>query len=364
MSRRPLFRSAAAKCEPYDLALLDMAMPRMDGLELAGIVSSDPRLSSVRLLLLSSVSIEAEVAAEAGFVARLTKPVRLSSLYEAIENAVMPVTPKDATTPSAPPRPAGGSRGTLLVVEDHAINQEVAKGILAKLGFGCDVAGDGIEALAALERRTYDAVLMDCNMPEMDGFEATVEIRRREAGLRHVPIIAMTAAAMVEDRQRCIAAGMDDYVSKPVKALDLEMVLNRWLVGGQSTPEPASDAAGPVADMVLDAAQVDGLRQLAEASGEPHFLRNLVDDFLDKAGSQMTALREAAAREDEVALRAVAHGLRGTSATMGASGVAAACQTLEDAARRGELAGPEGLDRIARELERAATALDLQAPAR
>jgi PAS domain S-box-containing protein len=355
-------RLAAAESSPYELALLDMAMPEMDGMELAAIVSSDPELCSVRLLLLSSVSVDADAAAEAGFVARLTKPVRLSSLYDAMVRAVAPPA-EDAMSVPAPTTGANpGYRGTLLVVEDHAINQEVAKGIVAKLGYGCDVASNGVEALVALERRTYDAVLMDCNMPEMDGFQATVEIRRREGGERHVPIIAMTAAAMAEDRGRCIAAGMDDYVSKPVKERHLEAVLNRWALGGGAVPDRETCGTSPDGD-VLDATQFDGLRRLATASGDTSFLRNLIDQYLDIAWSELAKLREADARGDAPALLALAHGLKGTSATMGACGVANACESLEDSARRGEMPGPQGLDRVATALEQAATALHLGAPA-
>jgi len=130
------------------------------------------------------------------------------------------------------------ARGSLLVVEDNVINQEVAKGIAAKLGYSCDVAGDGIEALEALERRGYDAVLMDCHMPNMDGYQATEEVRRREAGRRHVPIIAMTAGALREDRARCIEAGMDDYLTKPVRLRQLEAMLNGWTAGGDAADEP------------------------------------------------------------------------------------------------------------------------------
>ncbi len=359
-------RAAAAASSPYDLALLDLAMPGMDGLELAAIVSCDPELCSVPMLLLSSVSIEAEAAADAGFVARLTKPVRLAALYDALLNTIAPEARQEPPTgPSPLPAPSAGSRGTLLVVEDHAINQEVAKGILAKLGFGCDVAGDGREALAALERRSYDAVLMDWHMPEMDGFQATVEIRRREAGRRHVPIIAMTAGALAEDREKCLAAGMDDYVSKPVKEKDLESVLNRWLVGAPSTTTATTHPQGgspESTDEVLDAVQFDGLRRLAAASGDPSFLRTLVDNYIDDAESQIEELRQAAARGDAPALLAVAHGLRGTSATIGAAGVATACQSLENSAVRGEIDGAGGLDRVAGELRRAKKALLLGAP--
>ncbi len=196
----------------------------------------------MRLLLLSSIPVEAEAAARAGFEARLTKPVRLSSLYDALVRAVAP-SPTEAAGAVVPSLTAArGSRGMLLVVEDNAINQEVAKGMAAKLGFGSDVAANGVEALEALERRSYDAVLMDCHMPEMDGFEATAEIRRREAGRRHVPIIAMTAGALAEDRERCLAAGMDDYLSKPVKGRALEAVLDRWLA---ATRDKGRDGVAP-----------------------------------------------------------------------------------------------------------------------
>jgi two-component system sensor histidine kinase/response regulator len=224
-----LLRAAAGAGHPYDLALVDMAMPGMDGLELARTISADPALRSVRLVLLSSLIVGSEEAAQAGFSARLTKPARLSQLQAAILRAAAP---PQASAPAARPRPApapGQTLGRLLIVEDNAINQAVAKGIVAKLGYDCDVAGNGFEALEALGRRRYDAVLMDCQMPEMDGFEATARIREGPEPARDVPIVAMTASALVEDRDRCLEAGMDDYLSKPIKSADLDTILHRLL---------------------------------------------------------------------------------------------------------------------------------------
>ena len=242
---------AAADGHPYDVALVDMAMPGMDGLELATTISADPELSSVRLLLLSSMPVEAQEAARAGFLVRLTKPARLSDLYDALVWAFSPTARDTAAIGDEPPPPppVAGSKGHLLIVEDNAINQVVAKGLAAKLGYGADVAGNGLEALEALERRTYDAVLMDCQMPEMDGYETTVEIRRRGVGATPVPIIAMTAGALVEDRERCLAAGMDDYVTKPVKRAELERVLSGCLSrGGPACAGPAIAEAPSPAD--------------------------------------------------------------------------------------------------------------------
>ena len=236
-------RRAADAGHPYDLALLDMAMPGMNGLELARTVTTDPTLRSVRLILLSSLIVGSEEAARAGFRACLMKPARLSQLHDAILRAIAPPAVKP---PVAPPLPSGAhlTRGRLLVVEDNAINQAVAKGIVAKLGFDCDVAGNGVEALQALARRRYDAVLMDCQMPEMDGFEATAEIRRGPAPTNCVPIVAMTAGALVEDRDRCLAAGMDDYMAKPIKAGDLDAILSRVLLPRVGAAEVAVHRRG------------------------------------------------------------------------------------------------------------------------
>jgi len=356
-----LLRHAVAEANPYVAALVDMAMPGMDGMDLARIVTSDPELAATRLLLLSSVDVDAEAAARAGFLDRLTKPVRLSQLYGAVAHAIVPPDPVRKSGNPALPAVAPGSRGTLLIVEDHAINQEVAKGIAAKLGYLCDVAGDGIEALAALGRRSYDAVLMDCHMPEMDGFQATAEIRRREGGRRHIPIIAMTAAALVEDHEKCLAVGMDDYLSKPVKGGQLDAVLSRWLDNG--TPGPAGEAAEPPpspGDGVLDLDQFDGLRQLATTSLDPSFLPGLVDQYLEDAVAQLTVLKAAAQRRDAAGQRSAAHGLKGSSATMGATAMAAACAVLESAARDGVVAEQQDVVRISAELERAAAALRAQ----
>jgi CheY-like chemotaxis protein len=221
---------AAAAGDPYDLALLDFCMPRMDGLELAGRISRDPGLGATGLVLLTSaMDVTLEQADAAGISACLTKPVRLSQLHEALQN----VTGEARRTPGpaeALPAPASTSRGHLLVVEDNATNQLVAVGILQNLGFTSEVASNGLEALQALDREHFDGVLMDCHMPVMDGYAATGQIRQDEGGSRHTPIIAMTAGAVQGDRERCLAAGMDDYISKPVTPHDLDDVLARWLM--------------------------------------------------------------------------------------------------------------------------------------
>ena len=233
-------RHAAGEGRPYDIAVVDMAMPGMDGIELGRVITADPVLRSVRLLLLTSVTVGAE-AARAGYTKSLTKPARLSQLYEAMVRAL--ATRPDEAPPKTPTAPAitPGSKGRLLIVEDNAINQVVARAMVAKLGYSCDVAGNGREALAASDLRHYDAILMDVHMPEMDGYEATSEIRRREAGRPPVPIIAMTAGALVEDRARCLDAGMDDYLIKPVKTSDIERMLTRWLPDSgrvRNSPDP------------------------------------------------------------------------------------------------------------------------------
>jgi signal transduction histidine kinase/DNA-binding response OmpR family regulator len=220
---------------PYALAMLDVQMPGMDGLELARAIKSDPTLSALRLVLLSSIGQRGEgaTARHTGIAASLTKPIRQSQLYNCLTTVLGP--------PAAPPAVSLGThhrlveiqahvRARVLVVEDNVVNQKVAVRILEKLGSRVDVVANGHEALEALSRIAYDLVFMDCQMPEMDGFEATVALRAREVQTGgHLPIIAMTANAMQGDRERCLAAGMDDYVPKPVKSEELATILHRWI---------------------------------------------------------------------------------------------------------------------------------------
>ena len=209
-------------------------MPAMDGLELARHIKDSPELSGTHLVVLTSTDVTSAELDSAHISAHLNKPVRSAQLHDCLSRVLQPAArvPCPDETGSVERRQPG--RGRVLVVEDNAINQLVARGLLDRLGFVSDLAGNGHEALAALERTTYAAVLMDCQMPEMDGYTATAEIRRREGAARHIPIIAMTAGALAGDEERCLAAGMDAYLPKPIDSLQLEAVLARWVVGETS----------------------------------------------------------------------------------------------------------------------------------
>ncbi len=233
-------RQAAERGEPFDLAIVDMHMPEMDGLQLARSIKADERISSTRLVLLTSMGRrgDAKMAQEAGFSAYLTKPIRQSQLIDCLVLVLAGAGFRDSQTDGSPAplvtthivtEARASLRGHVLLVEDNPVNQKVAVKMLEKLGCRVDVAGNGKEAVAALERIRYALVFMDCQMPEMDGFEATKLIREREGPDRHTPIIAMTANAMAEDRDNCLNAGMDDFISKPVTAQILASVLNSWL---------------------------------------------------------------------------------------------------------------------------------------
>ena len=219
---------AAERGAPYALCLLDLCMPDMDGLELAAQITGNTALSDVRLVLLTSVpDVTVEQARAVGISLRLTKPVQLSRLHTALQEVSQT---RRAISGVAVPagREAPSSRGHVLVVEDNDVNQLVAVGILEHLGYTTEVAGNGREALAAHARTRFDAMLMDCQMPEMDGYAATQEIRRLEGRGARTPIIAMTAGVSEGEREHCLVAGMDDYVSKPVSPKDLGAALMRW----------------------------------------------------------------------------------------------------------------------------------------
>ena len=361
-----MMQEAVSRGEHYDAAILDMQMPDMDGMELARKIKEDPDLADTKLVLLTSLihrNLRQE-AIEAGINVHLTKPVRQSELYDALATVMgspheEPPSASEEITSFEKPESGEKESYKILVAEDNPVNQRVAVRMLAKLDYEVDLASDGVEALELFLRSPYDAVLMDCQMPELDGYETTAEIRRHEQEGTHVPIIAMTANALQGDRERAIEAGMDDYLSKPVQADQLDEVLRRWIQPSKPLASPvsndsnsASSAPGP-----LDLAVFEGLRELQE-DGEPDLLAELVEMFLEDAASRINSLREAVERDDAEAVEGIGHSLKGSCGNMGVREMQRLSAALQDAGAAGDLSEATGLIQgLQEELERARPAL-------
>jgi CheY-like chemotaxis protein/HPt (histidine-containing phosphotransfer) domain-containing protein len=229
---------------------------------------------------------------------------------------------------------------------------------LQKLGYQADAVANGLEVLKTLEMVPYDVILMDCQMPEMDGFEATAEVRRREGEQRHTPIIAMTANALKGDRERCLAAGMDDYISKPVRTEELAALLQRW-VGGVTvrSHEAVQPAAAEPDTLTLDQ---EKLNELDELSGddEASLVVQMIDLFLADAHPRLAQIREAVEREDAGQLDRVAHALKGSASHFGVQQMVELCAQLEAAGRERQWSGvPDLLSRLLEEFPRVERAL-------
>ena len=347
-----LLHAAAIDGDPFELALLDMCMREMNGLQLATTVSADLALAATHLALLTSaVNVDTGHARDAGIVAVLSKPVRQTQLYDTLVRLVAPRTPPQPAQPAASRR---ASRGRVLVVEDNPVNQIVAVGIMERLGYQADVAANGVAALAAVAKNEYLAVLMDCQMPEMDGFQATAELRRRESVDSHLPIIAMTASVVDGDRQRCLAAGMDDYVTKPVKPADVSAALDRWLNDGATRVPPATAAASR--DEILDSNRIRLLFEMGENPGS--LLARLVALFTAEAPEMIAALHDATDAGDLTAVGAHAHRLSGSAANLGATRLSAQCCDLQTATAAGVADTALLLNEIDTELARVVDALE------
>ena len=328
-------REAARRSEPFDLGILDMKMPGMDGLTLARVIRDDVAIPSLRLVLLTSLGQQGEgaEAARAGLSAYLTKPFDENELRECLAQ-VLTERPSSEKLPLVTrhtlleARPVEGLR--VLVAEDNEVNQKVLVRTLEKLGCRVDVADDGVEAAAACRQHVYDAVFMDVHMPTLDGFGATEEIRRAEAGRHRTPIVAMTASAMEGDRQRCLDIGMDDYMSKPMGPEALSAVLARWArtpgvtAGARPTEE---EGEGPIDRTVLAS-----LRRI-DPTGD--LLVEVIDAFLGLAPGKLQALRAAAARGDAKRIEREAHSFLGSCTNLGARRMAALCARLEHEGRLG-----------------------------
>jgi signal transduction histidine kinase/DNA-binding response OmpR family regulator len=359
-------RDEAAEGERFDVALLDVHMPGMDGLELARRIRADEAHAGLRLVALSS----AQLAAKAGereracIDAHLVKPVRQVELLGCLLRVTGNAPEVDPCSPAAPPGDDLRFDGRVLVVEDNPVNQQVARAMLEAMGCRVDVVGDGRAALEAVTHTAYDLVLMDCQMPVMDGYQATAEIRRLEAkdpSGRRLPIFALTARVVEDDRERCLDAGMDEFLSKPFKRDALAALLRRWMAlvsdaAGAGSAGAGSSAASGEEDP-LDRAALDALRAL-QMPGRPSVLGSVVRAYLDSSPALLGELRDAAQALDTHALRRAAHTLKSSSRNVGARTLGDLCERLEAQGREGDVSGAKDrVEEIAAEYARAVAAL-------
>jgi signal transduction histidine kinase/DNA-binding response OmpR family regulator/ligand-binding sensor domain-containing protein/HPt (histidine-containing phosphotransfer) domain-containing protein len=337
----------------FDLLIVDSSLGDMDGHTLAQTIRYEPATSNVPVILLTPLAEQRDMR---GDFQLLTKPVRRAQFYAQLCAALHLIEGQASAVSISHASSTSDGNGTgdslagetaifveahnsnrplkdfrLLLVEDNQTNQQVAVSTLAQMGYRIESVANGREAIAALRESDYDLVFMDCHMPEMDGFEATAEIRRHEPATRRTPIIAMTASALPEDRARCLAIGMDDYLTKPLHREELRAVLERWLHGtGRDTePDvvrwhaPGSFESGPLEPQaLLDLRQLGGPNQ--------SFLGELIDLFLQESDKRLASMREAARRKDMSALHHLAHTQRGACLNFGAQQMARHCAELEN----------------------------------
>jgi two-component system sensor histidine kinase/response regulator len=332
-------RGAAAGGKPYALAIFDMNMPGMDGLTLTRRVHADHALAGTRMILLSSAAhtIGETERAEAGLSASLTKPVRQSALFDCISETLGNEPSTLASHAAAPPaaRPKA-RRYRVLVVDDNEVNRRVVALQLERLGYVSRSASGGKEAFAMLQREAFDLVFLDCQMPDFDGYETTRLLREKESSLKRRPVIvAMTANALQGDREKCLLAGMDDYISKPARLGDIERVLARW-------------------DVPL---KIEAVREIQEMAGKD--FGPMVRSFLANTERNVRDIAEAAGRGDLVVVQKVAHGMRGSSGTFGAPGLSMVCIELVEIAESGQAARlNEAVAELQSEFERVRNALE------
>jgi CheY-like chemotaxis protein/nitrogen-specific signal transduction histidine kinase len=357
--------------DAFDIAILDMQMPEMDGLMLANEIRQERDAGELPLVMLTSLggrdAVQGVDLEAVGFAAFMTKPIKPSQLFETLLTvfAGQPtkVRQREATERSMFDAEMGQRLPLrILLTEDHATNQKLALMLLQRLGYRADLAANGLEAIEALKRQAYDVVLMDVQMPEMDGLEATRHIRRQWPGEKGPYIVAMTANAMEGDRETCLAAGMDDYVSKPIRVEALVGALSRvrpleerkspdggnGQMGSADAPiatEKETDGTGAEQTMtnrqVLDPTALETLQELV--GGESALLGELIDSFLEETPPLVDTLCQALGQEDAAELRRAAHTIKSSSKDFGATALAELCQELETMGKAGTLDGASEL---------------------
>jgi len=358
-----VLRQAAEVGDPFHAAVLDMLLPDGTGEELGTAIKADPAIRDTALVMMTSVGQRGDAARlqEKGFAAYLTKPVKQSQFHDCLATVL-------GRRETKAPRPRRRivtrhslsedqrRRARILVVEDNPTNQKVAVGILRKLGYRPDLATNGREAIEALARTDYQLVLMDCHMPEMDGYEATRRIRAGTCGVINpaVPIVAMTAHAMAGEREKCLAAGMDDYVSKPIDPQALADALERWLHRPPRRPAPQSQPpATPPQQHLHDTPPLDRQALVEKLLGDEDLAAEIIAGFVAEAQGQLAAMEKSLETGDLAALAKQAHTLKGGSGNVCATPLHHAARELEAAAKSGNLeATRTRLREVRHELER------------
>jgi len=330
---------AAREGSPFEVALLDTQLSDLDAVTLARRIRANPRLSTMRLVHLTSLAGSSHPASPELFDALLTKPLRTTLLEQALGMETVAALARKAQIAHKEGVSLTSIKAPLLLVEDNLTNQVVARGLLDKLGYRTlDLASNGQEALAALSRTPYDLVLMDCQMPGMDGFETTRRIRRGEHGVLNpkVPIIAMTALAMLGDREKCLEAGMTDYLSKPMQPQALAEVLARHL-GGPAMPaeRAAMDAPGRFDE--LHEPIFKGNELLARLMNDRELACSIIPQFLIDLPARIDELHQCIDRGDARNLAFKAHSIKGLAANLAAPRLERLAVHLEEQAHRGEL---------------------------
>ncbi len=362
-------RAAADRGKPFDLLLLDGDLPDIQGDELVRTIRADDGIANLSLVMLSSVTSESGI--DATDIQRiLPKPVRQSDLFDAVSAVLGHVAQRHEPAPEGPEDADGDTQIRILLAEDNRVSQDVVLAMLEGAAYRVEVVSDGQEALDALASRHYDVVLMDCQMPVMDGYRATAEVRRREAAEpveRRVPIVALTAHVAEGEREKCLEAGMDDYLGKPFRQDALRAMIERWSGAPDGDPRetPEAGAAGASgtsrdADQgaPIDFAALDAIRAL-ESAQQPILLADLVRHHGERAAELLEDLRCALEEADADAVREAARALETGSGNVGAGAVAALCREVEWLVRNGDPARAKAaFDRLVRENARAQQALE------
>ncbi len=330
---------------PFHAAIVDMDMPGMDGIELGRRIKTDPRFAALPLVLLTSLGQGPDSGIGGpGFAAHLTKPVKSAQLLRCLQAALGNGGGAERTEPApaaqSPARPA-----RILVVEDNPVNQHLALKLLERLGYQAEAVANGVEALGALEQRAYDLVVMDCQMPEMDGYEATRRIRDPGSGVRDhdIPIVAMTANVMQGDREKVLAAGMNDYIPKPVDIRLLAETVERWLAADTTSARrpaehvAADDAPEPGSAPGREAVTFDAGGVLSLMGGDRDMMAQLLPEMLDGIDEELGNLRKALAHGDRTAAARSAHTLKGLCASAGGLRARQKAVAVEAVARTGNL---------------------------